>query len=75
MIKKVEGTKNGYILDKSSKDEDLQKIIKEEYNGKIKCLICNKRMSKNFNYGLFGSSYTTINNKVPDNIFYLNGFF
>ena len=29
MIKKVDGTKNGYILDESSKDEDLQKIIEE----------------------------------------------
>lgn len=79
MIHKVDGYKNGYVFSatKSEKpdDEIFQDILKE-YKKSSKgfhCLICNKVTSKNFRIGLFSDNIITINNKIADGCFFING--
>ena len=40
MIKKIEGTENGYLLDDTS-DRDDWKYIQKSYGKNFRCLICN----------------------------------
>ena len=46
MICKHGDYENGYIFTPSSKDYDLQKILKKYEE--VKCVICNKKTAKNF---------------------------
>ena len=65
--------KNGYIFADSSTDEDFQKICKS-YE-KVRCVICNSKTAKNFRTPLLGYSIITINNKINDGCFFINGTF
>ena len=71
MIAKYRNTKNGYVLDSTSTNEDYKKII-ESYFPNYHCLICNNETSKHFGTHFLGTSTVTINNKIPDNVFYIN---
>lgn len=78
MILKSGDYKNGYIFTPSSTDKDMQEIY-EDYKKKgikVKCVICNIKTARNFDYepdtnrdcmGL------TINNKLADGVFFING--
>ena len=73
MILKHSGYKNGYIFTSTSKDEDLQEIF-ESYD-KVRCIICNTKTAKNFKTPIWGYSIVTINNKISDGCFFINGAF
>lgn len=73
MISKAAEYKNGYILGSSSTNKDLQSIFKG-YD-EVKCLICNYKTSKNFRTGVMGRNVITINNRVSDGCFFVNGVF
>ena len=78
MILKSGDYKNGYIFTPSSTDEDMQNIYKDykERNIKVKCIICNKKTSRNFIYepnGITDCMGLTINNKLADGVFFING--
>ena len=72
MIPKPAEYRNGYIFAKNSKDNDLQDIL-NSYD-KVKCIICNSNTRKNFivSNGTFPIS---INNKLADGIFFVNGVY
>ena len=74
MIGKVEGKKNGYAILEDTTNEEFQSVLKSY--PKINCIICNEHLAKRIGYGsLFGQSITTINKKIPDGIFYVNGVY
>lgn len=74
MIPKHADYKNGYVLAKNSTDEDFQKIIKS-YGDDYHCLICNSNTAKNFKTSFLGYSTITINEKLADGVFFINGCF
>ena len=69
MIVKLDGFKNKYQLAESSNSRDLSDLIAKY--GKFRCIICNKKTALRFDR----RDYVTINNKVEDNVFYVNGIF
>lgn len=70
-MQKYENTQNGYILDNNSNNETYQKIA--EQHKPFKAIICNASTSKRFTPGFMASKRCiTINNKIPDNVFYFN---
>lgn len=73
MICKSADYKNGYIFTPTSTDEDFQKILKQCPN--FRCLICNENTAKNFRIGLFGKQCITINKKLADGVFFINGVY
>lgn len=73
MIIKDNNFKNKYILDDSSTNDDLKQVL-ESYD-KVNCLICNKNTGKRFTVGIFGQSIITLNNKIPDNVVFVNGVY
>ena len=76
MISKHGDYKNGYIFTPSSTDSDLQRIFREEYGyDNIRCVICNKNTAKNFRTSSLRYSIITINNKIADGCFFINGTF
>lgn len=73
MFIKIKEMKNGYIIDGYSTNEEWQEICKK-YNP-IRCIICNFQTSKHFRIPLFGKNNITINNKLLDNVVYINGVY
>lgn len=73
MIYKNEDYKNGYVFAPSSTDQDLQEILKS-YN-KVSCIICNSNTRRNFGLSVFGHDIITINNKLVDGVFFVNGLY
>lgn len=73
MISKLNKTKHGYDISNATNEEfqDLQK----NYPEKVRCIICNSDMAKNFRIGLLGQNIITINNRVNDGIVFINHFF
>ena len=69
MIIKLSGFKNKYQLTESSNSRDLSDLIAKY--GKFRCIICNRKTALRFDRRY----YVTINNKVEDNTFYVNGIF
>ncbi len=69
MIVKLDGFKNKYQLTESSNSRDLIELI-AKYK-RFRCIICNKETALRF----ARRDYVTINNKVEDNTFYVNGIF
>ena len=74
MIPKHADYKNGYVLAANSTDEDFQEIIKS-YGDNYHCLICNSSTAKNFRTSFLGYSTLTINEKLADGVFFINGVF
>ena len=74
-IIKSKDFKNKYILTEESNNEDFQSIIKSY--PKFKCIICNRKTSKCFksHWMFLGNPPITINNKVPDGVFWINGMY
>ena len=70
---KIEYMKNGYIIDNDTADEEWQNIC-NKYE-KIKCIICNNQTAKHFRISLLGNNIITINNKLLDDVVYINGVF
>lgn len=70
MIIKAEDKKNKYILTDTSDVKDIMEICANYEH--IKCLICNKETSKRFYSHYYNPVPLTINNKIEDNVFYLN---
>lgn len=73
MIYKNEDYKNGYVFAPSSTNEDLQEILKS-YD-KVNCVICNSNTRRNFRIGILGQDIITINNKLADGVFFINGLY
>lgn len=73
MIHRVKYTKHGYIMSDAT-NEEFQKLLKG-YPDKVRCVICNKDTAKQFRIGLLGRSIITINNKVPDDVIFINHYF
>jgi hypothetical protein len=73
MITRVKGTKHGYDISNAT-NEEFQDLCKN-YPEKLRCLICNSNMRKNFRIGLLGSDIITINNRVHDGVVFINHFF
>lgn len=73
MFHKIDGMRNGYLIDISSTNEDWKKICKG-YD-KVRCIICNNKTSKYFRIPLLGSNDITINNKLLDGVVYINGVY
>lgn len=74
MICKHADFKNGYIFTNSSNDEDFQKIIKS-YDS-FHCIICNEKTRHNFRGGILASNPPiTINNRLADGVFFVNGIY
>lgn len=73
MIHKASEYKNGYIFGPSSTDKDFQEILKSY--SKVNCIICNEKTRKNFRVGMFTNPMITINNKLTDGVFFINGTF
>lgn len=71
MICKSGDYKNGYIFTPNSCNDDLQEIL-NSYD-KVNCIICNENTKKNFKTPLLGHSIITINNKLVDGVFFVNG--
>lgn len=65
--------KNGYIIDNDTTNEEWQTIY-DKYDI-IKCIICNNQTAKRFRVNLFGKNIITINNKLLDDVVYINGVF
>ena len=47
MIRKIEGTRNGYFLDDTSTNEEWKKIV-DGYGKSFRCLICNVKTTRRF---------------------------
>lgn len=71
MIEKLEDKKNGFRLTESSTGEDFR-YIRKNFGKKITCIIVNKRMARFFKPSIMGAGIITVNNKIPDNVFYFN---
>lgn len=72
-MEKINGTKNGYHISEYSTQADWKQIC-ERYES-VKCVICNSATRKYFKIPLLGYDNITINNNIPDNVFYINGVF
>lgn len=77
LIAKLEGMQNGYVLLRSSTDEEFQAILKRYKDANnFKCIICNKHTAKCFKHtGILSDLTITINNKLSSGVFYINGVF
>lgn len=73
MLGKIEGKKNGYVILEDTTNDEFRKLLKSY--PKVKCIICNAKLAERIQYGINGHSITTINNKIPDNTFYVNGVY
>lgn len=74
MICKHSDFKNGYIFTRTSTDDDFQKILKT-YE-KVSCIICNERTRRNFRDGILCTNPPiTINKKLADGVFFVNGIY
>ena len=73
MIIRAEGTKNKYIITDVTDPRNVDDIsnICHQYKH-INCLICNKNTSRLFGRHYLNPVPITINNKIEDNVFYLN---
>jgi hypothetical protein len=71
-ILKDDRFKNKYILQSDATNSDLMGIL---HGRNIRCIICNRNTAKRFRIGLFGENIITVNNKMEDNVFFINGFF
>lgn len=67
--------KNKYILTEDSSNGDFKAILKSY--PKFKCLICNRETRKRFgsHWIFLGNPPITINNKIPDGVFWINGMY
>lgn len=74
MIYKAEGYKNGFKFDKSTTDADLQEALRPYKDSRnLHCLICNANTMKQFKVGILSDNIITINNKIADDCFFVNG--
>lgn len=69
MIEKIVGFQNKYKLTESSNTGDIIKLC-ASYQ-RFRCIICNAKTAARFK----PRDYVTVNNKVEDNVFYVNGIF
>ncbi len=72
MIEKMEGCIYGYHLVDTTNEEWRALVEKFEEKEKVRCVICNATMRSRFRIGLLGQNILTINNKVPDDVVFLN---
>lgn len=73
MISKLANTKHGYDISNATNEEFRELCI--NYPEKLRCIICNSDMKKNFRIGLLGRDIITINNRVHDGVVFINHFF
>lgn len=69
MIEKIVGFQNKYKLTASSNTGDIIKLC-ASYQ-RFRCIICNANTAARFK----PRDYVTINNRVEDDAFYVNGIF
>lgn len=70
MLGRVEGKKNGYIITETTNSDDIHEI-NESYEH-IRVMICNSKTAKAFRRPFYNTLPITINNKIPDRVFYIN---
>ena len=70
MLGRVEGKKNGYIITETTNSDDIHEI-NESYEH-IRVLICNNKTARVFRRPILNFLPITINNKIPDKVFYIN---
>lgn len=76
MIGKLEGLSYGYkILDWTTSEEWNEFINRFQKQEKVRCIICNSNTAKRFRTPLLGNNIITINNKILDDVFFLNHWF
>lgn len=68
MLGKVKGKKNGYVILEDTTNEEFQSLLKSY--PKVRCIICNKHLANRIQCKII-----TVNNKIPDGIFYINGVY
>ena len=73
MIGKIKSKKNGYKIMEDTTTEEFKDLLKSY--PKVNCIICNKHLAERIKYGPLGHSITTINNKIPNDTFYINGVY
>lgn len=70
-MQKYKNTQNGYIIDNNSDNKTYMKIASQ--HEPFKAIICNANTAKYFKPGFLAyKRCITINNKIPDNVFYFN---
>lgn len=69
MIYRLKNTKHGYCITDAT-NEEFQNLVKS-YE-KTKCIICNRNTAKHFRVGLWGRNIMTINNRVHDDVIFIN---
>lgn len=79
-LEKITDTKNGYRfiydndeMEHSNVREIWKNIVKE--HAPVKCIIVNQNTFNNFQKPLLSGDIRVINNKLPDDVFYLNGVY
>ncbi len=80
-IRKIEGTKNGYMMGKIVMARKFVKAISNDYFLKYRNFICNQATKRRIEILLKRARSThdgegwriTINNNIPTNHFYVNG--
>ena len=70
---RVAGYKNGYDITADSTNEEFQSII-NSYK-KFNCIICNQSTAEHFQSAFMFNNVITINNKIPDERFFINGVY
>lgn len=73
MICKSAEYRNGYIFTSTSTDKDFQEIIKN--HSPVHCIICNENTVKNFKQPFWSNPCITINKKLSDGVFFINGIY
>ena len=72
MISKIDGAKNGYTIEEGATDAEMKEVW-DQYP-KVRCLIVSRITRNRFRFSLFGRNVFTINNRVPNDTFYINNF-
>ena len=73
MVKKIDGFQNKYFIEEQY--SNLLHVIKS-YGAGFRCVICNsKTLQRVPELRSFSKGKVTINNRVEDDVFYINGAF
>lgn len=73
MLYKLKDCKNGFYIDESTTNQELDTLLTKYYRiSDVRCIVCNSKMAKVFNFEVFGKRKVTINNKIEDRVFFIN---
>lgn len=76
MIEEIDKYSYGYKISAGTTQEEWDKFMDEIRKiYEIRCIICNYRTARYFVIPLWGDNIITINNKIADNVFFVNHCF